>query len=280
MTARIPSQWAVTDAIPIADTVTSRVYRVTLADGGSAVVKQLKPIGLEEELRGGDYLAWRGGIGAVRLLARDGGTFLLEDAGDVALLETLDKRGDDWATDTLIDVLGMLHSPSAVPVPADLEPLHQRFHSLFRLADSRSEPDAARRSMIGEAAAEARVLLEDQHDVGPLHGDLHHENVLESARGWVAIDPKGLIGDRAYDAANLFYNPLGRDDLRLDPRRIGGIAARFARRFGRERRTVLRYGFAHACLSASWHLEDGETLRADESLRVAAAIRDTLARPD
>ncbi len=41
-----------------------------------------------------------------------------------------------------------------------------------------------------------------------LHGDLHHENVLDfGEKGWLAIDPKKLYGDRAFDYANIFCNP-------------------------------------------------------------------------
>jgi streptomycin 6-kinase len=35
-----------------------------------------------------------------------------------------------------------------------------------------------------------------------LHGDLHLGNVLESARGLVAIDPRGCAGDPAFDAVD------------------------------------------------------------------------------
>jgi Aminoglycoside/hydroxyurea antibiotic resistance kinase len=40
-------------------------------------------------------------------------------------------------------------------------------------------------------------LAATQRDVAVLHGDMHHENVLKfSSRGWPAIDPKGLVGER------------------------------------------------------------------------------------
>jgi len=52
------------------------------------------------------------------------------------------------------------------------------------------------------------LLLADQHDVGVLHGDIHHGNILDfGPRGWLTIDPKGLIGERDFDYANLFCNP-------------------------------------------------------------------------
>lgn len=41
-----------------------------------------------------------------------------------------------------------------------------------------------------------------------LHGDLHHENILLGARGWVVIDPKGLVGDPAFEPSAYLRNPL------------------------------------------------------------------------
>src|SRR6266567_6137524 len=35
-----------------------------------------------------------------------------------------------------------------------------------------------------------------------VHGDLHHDNVLSSARaGWLAIDPKGVAAEPAYETS-------------------------------------------------------------------------------
>lgn len=58
-----------------------------------------------------------------------------------------------------------------------------------------------------------------------LHGDLHHENILLDAAGtcWV-IDPKGLAGDPAFEAAAWLRNP------RNQSRKPDEIEARLERR--------------------------------------------------
>ena len=41
-----------------------------------------------------------------------------------------------------------------------------------------------------------------------LHGDIHHENILDfGPRGWLAIDPKRLHGERGFDFANILRDP-------------------------------------------------------------------------
>jgi len=71
------------------------------------------------------------------------------------------------------------------------------------------EPAAAiHGGLLAPAAAAARVLLAEPREVVPLHGDLHHDNVLDfGARGWLAIDPKRLVGERGFDFANILRNP-------------------------------------------------------------------------
>ena len=42
-----------------------------------------------------------------------------------------------------------------------------------------------------------------------VHGDLHHYNILSAERvPWLAVDPKGVVGDPAYDVGPFLYNRL------------------------------------------------------------------------
>ena len=72
-----------------------------------------------------------------------------------------------------------------------------------------------------------------------LHGDLHHENIMFSSRGWLVIDPVGLVGEVGFGAANMFYDPADRDDLCLDPRRIAQMADAFSRALDVDPRRLL-----------------------------------------
>jgi len=272
-----PADWMVDTATLIADGLGGKVWQVVRARGGMAVVKQASEAGREDARRGGDFLRWRGGRGAVHLIDRRGDLSLLEHVAGGDLLTQLDTLGDDEATRIAADVLRLLHAPSPAPWPASLQPLPDHFASLF--AKARLDRQAGRHSLFVEAAQRADALLADQQDVRPLHGDIHHENILRGTRGWLAIDPKGLIGDPAYDFANLFYNPLERDDLRADPERARRMAAILAQASGREAGVILDFGFCHACLSASWHVEDGNHDEAARSLGVAETLRAACLRP-
>jgi streptomycin 6-kinase len=118
------------------------------------------------------------------------------------------------------------------PIP---RPLFERAEALYRdLGASMAEP----------------VLL---------HGDLHQENVLSATREpWLAIDPKGLIGEPAYETGSLLRNP--HEQLRAQPDPKPLLARRIAQMAGElgvERERVRGWGVAQAVLSACWFLEDG-----------------------
>jgi streptomycin 6-kinase len=246
---------------------------VRRADGRPAIVKALKPFDdVEDELRGAHYLSWRAGKGAVKLLGFEGRQMLLEFGGDRLLLDELRERSDDAATDIAGEVLAALLSPSDMPPRADLQPLRERYRSLFKKAQSDSK--AGLQSLYVGGAMIAERLLANPFEVKPLHGDLHHENILLGERGWLSIDAKGLLGDPGFDAANMFYNPLHRHELTLDPERIAHMAELFGRVLSQPPATILDHAIAWGCLSASWHAEDRNETEETSELAVVAAIRD------
>ena len=255
--------WAIGKAVFIANTPSSLIFHVCCRDHGNAVVKILKADGVHER-PGMAFLDWRKGNGAVRLIDRIGDACLLEDAGTILLREHRLQHGEAAANAIIRDILFRLHAPSDGAWPKMLVALHQHFAPLFERAAWETDPglgDALRWS-----AGHAEQLLADQQDIRPLHGDLHHDNIISGGpRGWLAIDPQGLIGDPAYDVANIFGNPLNAIDDILDPARIVKLAALFSTAIGCSEDKILRYAVAHAGLSICWSLETGGTVADNEN---------------
>jgi streptomycin 6-kinase len=107
------------------------------------------------------------------------------------------------------------------------------------------------------AAKTARELLDAPQEVGVLHGDLHHGNVLDfGPRGWLAIDPKGLVGERGFDFANIFCNPDAA--VALAPGRLARQTSIVADAAGLDRTRLLQWIVACAGLSAAWIMGDGD----------------------
>ena len=63
-------------------------------------------------------------------------------------------------------------------------------------------------SLVDEARKVYEKLMEAPPAPMLLHGDLHHFNILSSGVQWVAIDPKGILGDPAFEIAGFMRNPV------------------------------------------------------------------------
>lgn len=129
---------------------------------------------------------------------------------------------------------------------------------------------------MAECAIQADALLGDQREQVVLHGDAHHSNILDfDQRGWLAIDPKRVTGERYYDYVNVLCNP----DLTTctDPVRFERQLAIVIDIAGLERQRLLKWVMAHSGLSAAWFLEDGLRSEANEQLAVANLAQHALA---
>ncbi|PJK17664.1 hypothetical protein CQS04_01960 [Chryseomicrobium excrementi] len=74
----------------------------------------------------------------------------------------------------------------------------------FRALDA--EISEVPKSWLVEAKLASSRLKELQQDTN-LHGDLHHENILwDDTRGFVIIDPKGVVGHAYYDCVQFLFN--------------------------------------------------------------------------
>lgn len=149
-----------------------------------------------------------------------------------------------------------------------LLPIRDRFAALFQRA--RDDQNAGCQTDYVHAAIIADQMMSNASELRGLHGDLHHENIMFSSRGWLVIDPVGLVGEVGFGAANMFYDPADRDDLCLDPRRIAQMADAFSRALDVDPRRLLDQAYAYGCLSAAWNA-DGEEEQRD--LAIAAAIK-------
>ncbi|MER0477257.1 aminoglycoside phosphotransferase family protein [Streptomyces sp. Edi2] len=147
-----------------------------------------------------DALSAWGGRGAVRLHERDDDRFamLLERAHPTTLAQA--AQGDEVAA-----IAGGVSLRLAVPAPAGLPRLQDRAAGWEEqlLRDAREFPDALPSRTVQAATATVRELAHHQPDT-LIHGDLNARNILAGTREpWLAADPKGWVGDRAYDCATL-----------------------------------------------------------------------------
>jgi streptomycin 6-kinase len=232
---------------PVTETPSSHVQRVQ-ADGRPALLKCLED-GSDEHAAGA-IMAWFGGQGSARVLRWTDSAQLLEWLDGPPLSSLVRDGRDSEASAILADVVGRLHAPRP-GLPAGLFPLSARLAPLL-------ERHGSGAALVADAAALAARLLDTTAEERPLHGDIHHDNILHGARGWLAIDAKGLLGDRHYDLANALCNPIRYPEIVCDPARVRAQARVLAGRLSLDLERLLSFAQCHACLAAIWCHEDGD----------------------
>lgn len=247
----------------------------------------LKVARVDEERRGGGVMAWWAGRGAVRVLEHDDTAVLLERAvGPRSLAIPVAsglgtpgwEREDAHATEVLCDVARTLHAVDAAEPerPPGVVPLDRWFRDLLAV-------EGTLRGFLHRSAVTARELLADPWDETVLHGDLHHGNVLDTgtvqSAQWRVIDPKGLVGERGFDYANIVCNPT--PEVAVSPGRLERQVEVISAAADLDRDRLLRWVVAWTGLSYVWHTSedtgpDGPSPSATAVLTVGRAAEQLL----
>lgn len=255
--AELAARWGLEVGPPVANLTFNWVAPATRADGESVMLKVGVPhTELESEIAA---LRAYDGHGISQLLDADiaRGALLLERLEPGTTLIEVSLRDDDEATRIAADVMRALWQPVSdehgFVTTADW---HRGFERLRMRFDGTTGP-------LPEAlVVRAERIYDELHaSASPpmlLHGDLHHDNILRAERApWLAIDPKGIVGEPAYETGALFRNPIPHlfdwpDIERITTRRAAILSAEL----GFERERLLGWAFYGMVLSAIWTIED------------------------
>lgn len=251
-------RWKLTAVRPFPNLSYNFVARARRTDGVEMVLKLGVPNPeLSSEIAA---LAFYDGRGAARLLDADAeqGMLLLQALDPGNTLLALCLVDDERATRAAAEVMRRLSRPApenhSLPTVADWARGFARLRDRF---EGGTGPFPA--GMVAQAEAIFAAYLAAPQTAVLLHGDLHHMNILAHGRSWLAIDPKGLVGESAYETGALLRNPLPRI---LGWSRPGQIIARraaiLAEILDLDRERVLGWAFAQAVLSIWWRIEDND----------------------
>jgi streptomycin 6-kinase len=113
------------------------------------------------------------------------------------------------------------------------------------------------KKIVERVESSVKDFFAENHSPVLMHGDFHHYNILSSERGWLVIDPKGVIGPAAYEVGPFMLNPWeklsdGVNYKSMIRKRVDILHEHL----GFERERILEWSLAHAVLSAWWSFED------------------------
>jgi streptomycin 6-kinase len=248
--------WNLHVRAPFPGATVSFVAPAALAGGGQAVLKVNFPE--PESEHEADALVQWGGVGAVRLLAADAQRRALLVERCLPGTQLWRVADEEQANRFAADVLRALWRPPPArhdfraldgEAPRWAAELPERWERHGRPFD-RALLDRAV-GWIGE------LLASPDGDPVVLHQDLHGGNVLRAERApWLAIDPKPLVGDRAFDVASLLRDR--RPELAAEPHPVARMRRRLdqlAEALELDRERMRRWAVVHAL---AWGMDDDE----------------------
>ena len=204
-----------------------------------------------------------GGRGTVNLIDADAerGILIQERLRPGHSLVPTFPEDDEMATQVTAEVMQKFWQP----VPQE-NPFPTVYDWSFGLKKLRQMFDGGvgpfPQDLVDEAENLYAELIPSMDDVVVLHGDLHHDNILAATREpWLIIDPKGVIGEPAYEVGAFLRNPqLTHPALHKVTERRVSI---FTEMLGLDRQRIIGWGIAQAVLSSWWSFESGDNDWAD-----------------
>ncbi|MBL3285281.1 Aminoglycoside/hydroxyurea antibiotic resistance kinase family protein [Rickettsiales endosymbiont of Paramecium tredecaurelia] len=230
--------------------VTNLTYNYVLSGFQSDNPIILK-LGLDNEALAREAFALKcfTGCGAVTVLSEDDGMLLLERAVPGTSLQDYFPTKKKESIEIAFGVIKKLHQ-------ANITTTHNFPHIKDWLAALDEEWNIPNDYLQKARQLRDELLQTSKPDV-LLHGDLHHDNILQNGEDWLVIDPKGVIGEPAYEVAAFIRNPIPELLNHADaPNIIHNRVTRFAELLGIPAKRIHDWCFVQAVLAWVWALED------------------------
>jgi len=253
------------------ETETSAIASVT-RQGQPLLLKVVKQQG--DEWHSGKVLQAFAGMGVARLYEETDGAVLIERLRPGNSLVSLVLNGDDEEATTILATV--MQKMAGAEIPKSCVTAQDWAKGFDRYLASCDDQISSQLVKSGQRVY--TDLCGSQLQVRLLHGDLHHYNVLYDAdRGWLAIDPKGVVGELEYEVGAALRNPVERPDLFASASTVERRLKQFSSILTLDVERALAWGFAQAVLSAVWQVEDGFRVdTTNAALRLAHVIQPRL----
>lgn len=231
------------------------VTSVRLNDGKMAILKVGYPH--EEFFNEMKTLMVLDGRCAAWLLYSDDnlGAMLLEKISPGTVLKTIQKKDDEKATTIAADLIK--NFPVEVPADSDFPTVAAWTDAFKRIKKKKNSPLPL--NVLEKAQSIFTELEQSKTTDALLHGDLHHDNILfDDARGWLSIDPKGVIGDPVFNAARFLNNPNPSLIEMDNPKKV--IESRLeilSSVLRADKKRLVAWAYVDCILTACWWIESG-----------------------
>ncbi|MFJ1269582.1 aminoglycoside phosphotransferase family protein [Legionella lytica] len=248
----LTTHWGLSEVSAVSNMTFNYVAKAKLNTGEPVVLKisyESQSIRKEQQA-----LTNLGSRGVIKLIDynRKYNALLLQQALPGIRLSFLYPEQQDYVMDCYVDTLQRLHHKQArfkqsnYPQVAD-------WLKVFDSPALQAIPNA----LLNKAVTLSNKLLTSSKPLIFLHGDLHHDNILKHGHEWLAIDPKGVIGEAEFEIAAFDFMYI--NELAETPNVKNLFAARvelLAQKSGLDAQRIRDWVFVRLMLMAVWFIED------------------------
>ncbi|MDR3501187.1 MAG: aminoglycoside phosphotransferase family protein [Legionella sp.] len=248
----LTNHWGLSELIPVSNMTFNYVAKAKLNTGELVVLK----ISYDRQsiLNEQQALACLGPRGSIKLIDSNSrhNALLLQQAVPGITLKSLYHEQQDYVMDCYVETMQRLHCNQ----PQFEQSNHPQVADWLQAFDSPALQQIP--TVLLKKAIELRnKLLSSLKPLIFLHGDLHHDNILRHGSEWLAIDPKGVIGEAEFEIAAfdfMYINELAttRDVKTLFAKRVELLA----QKSGLEAQRINDWVFVRLILMAAWFIED------------------------
>lgn len=243
--------WKLKNIIPV-DNMTFNYVAKAITNTNQPVILK---ISCDEKSISDEILALKyfDGSGSIKLIAHNEkyNALLIQQAIPGETLKSLYSSQVEYVMDCYIDTMGKLHNKHLSNTN------NYRHISDWLMAINKLTDHDCPSYLVKKAMTLKNELLASATTEIFLHGDLHHDNILKDGDCWLAIDPKGIVGEPEFEIAAfdfMYVNKLAnRDNVKnILETRINLLAQKSHLNPQR----IKDWVFVRLILMAAWHVED------------------------
>lgn len=262
---KLSAYWELTDITPFDNLTFNYVAKAVTRNQCPVVIKvSCNEAIIEDEIKALQHFNGHGAIRLLDIQVRDN-AMLLEQAITGQSLKKFYPKNKSKVMQAYQTVINQL---SQIPITKS-HPFKTVSYWLkaFERIPHRPIPD----KLYAKAVAFSQALVVSQSDAYLLHADLHHDNIVSHQDKWLAIDPKGLVGEKAFEAAAFDFVDKSEyqtavEFVQILEQRANELAVLLDIDLDR----LLKWTYVRLILSALWWIEDGGD--PSESIEMANAL--------
>ena len=187
------------------------------------------------------------------------GAILLEKINPGTSLRTIQVNDDKKATEIAANLINNINI--AIPKQHSF-PKIADWVKIFNNTNKLNIKSKLIINLVGKAKEIYQDLVKDSYDSLLLHGDLHHDNILyDRQKGWLAIDPKGVIGNPIFDFARLIQNFWG---SKITSELVQNRLEMISSIVGYNKSLLARWTFIDYIMSNLWSIKEKNKFEVDK----------------